>query len=69
MNLGALISGLVFIVLGAAFLLERLSVIDISAGFVIPVLLIGVGIGIVLGSRRPKPAEPTVPETREEPAE
>ena len=52
MNLTALISGLVFIALGVVFLLERLSVINVSAGFVVPVLLIGVGIGIVLGSRR-----------------
>jgi hypothetical protein len=68
-NLTALISGLVFIVLGAVFLLERLSVIDVSAGFVVPVLLIGVGIGVVLGSRRPRPHERPPDEKREEPTD
>jgi hypothetical protein len=72
-NLTSLISGLVFIALGFVFLLERLSIVDVSAGFVVPVLLIGVGLGVVLGGRRrvtrtePTP-EPPEPETRAEPA-
>ncbi len=55
MNFTSLISGIVFIVLGVVFFLERLSVVDVSASFVIPVLLIGIGVGVVLGSRRSRP--------------
>lgn len=61
MNFTSLISGVVFIVLGAVFFLERLSVLHVSASFVIPVLLIGLGVGVVLGSRRTRPEAPESP--------
>ena len=45
----ALLSGLVFIVIGCVFLLERLGVIDVSASFVLPVLLVALGVGLLMG--------------------
>jgi hypothetical protein len=69
-NVTALVSGLVFIALGLLFLLERLAVLDISARYVVPVLLVGLGVGILFGSRRrdpdARPAEP--PEPKQEPS-
>ena len=62
MNLTSLISGLVFIVLGALFLLDRLAILDVSAGLVLPIMLVGVGAGVLLGSMRrdrQPPAEPS----------
>lgn len=69
MNFTSLISGIVFIVLGAVFLLERLSVLHVSASFVIPVLLIGIGVGVVLGSRRSHPEVPEKPDPPRAPSE
>lgn len=45
----ALLAGLVFIVVGCVFLLERLGVIDVPASFVLPVLLVALGVGLLMG--------------------
>ncbi len=59
---GALITGILFIVAGVAFLLESLDVIELSPGVIWPVLVIGFGIAIAFGGRtdddEPPPEEP-----------
>ena len=64
----ALIAGLIFIALGTLYLLEEIGVIDVSSGFVVPVALIGLGIGLLLGrgGRAPRSPEPP-PEPPPEP--
>lgn len=62
----ALVAGALYVVLGVLFLLDRLGVITIAAAYVLPVLLIALGVGVILGSRRsdtrPPPPAPA-PET------
>jgi hypothetical protein len=52
----ALGAGFVFIVLGVLFLLDQLDVITLRAGYVLPIVLIAVGAGVLvralLGRRR-----------------
>ncbi|MBX5443777.1 DUF5668 domain-containing protein [Sphaerobacter sp.] len=48
---GAVISGLVFIVLGGLFLLDRLGTIDFRVVYVWPILLIGLGLAVLFGGR------------------
>ena len=55
MNLTSLVSGAVFIVLGVIFLLDRLTIIDVTPGIVLPILLVGVGVGVLAGSLRREP--------------
>lgn len=52
----ALVAGLLFVALGAVFLLESLDVIDVRTVIVLPVLLIGLGAAILAGglARRPR---------------
>ena len=45
----ALVWGVLFILLGCAFLLERLGAIDISGKLVVPALLIGFGVALLVG--------------------
>ena len=52
LHTGALISGLLFTVLGTVFLLDRLEVIEVRVGYVWPTLLIVIGVAILLGGRR-----------------
>lgn len=47
---GAIIYGIVFIVLGTLFLLDDRDVLDLDATVVIPILLIGLGLGVVAGA-------------------
>ena len=49
-NRRALLSGLAFVVLGVLFLLEDLEVLDIRAAFVIPIVLIVLGVGLLAGT-------------------
>ena len=44
-NMTSLIAGVVFIVLGVLFLLERLSVLVVSSRYVWPIVLVAVGNG------------------------
>ena len=53
-NPGALVAGVLFIVLGVLFLLDRVSGINLDARWVWPVLLIGLGIAGLVRSRAPR---------------
>ncbi len=61
LNRRALLAGLVFVVLGVLFLLEDLEVLDLKAAFVLPIVLIVLGVAVLVGtvmeSRRPAPGE------------
>jgi hypothetical protein len=48
---GAVIAGLLFMALGALFLLDHLAVIDFRAVYIWPILLIGLGLAVMLGGR------------------
>ena len=45
----SLVAGLVFIVVGSVFFLERLGVIEVSPSFVLPVVLVALGIMLLVG--------------------
>ena len=47
---GALTAGLLFIVLGAVFLLDRLEVWSVRPGIILPAVVIGLGVTLVLGA-------------------
>jgi hypothetical protein len=49
LNVTSFVAGVIFVALGVLFLLERLGVIDVSARYVVPILLIGAGVAIVFG--------------------
>lgn len=49
---GAIVFGLFFVVVGVAFLLDRLDVWTIEARYLPPVLLIALGVAVLLGARR-----------------
>ena len=49
MNLGSLIAGMVFIILGVLFLLDNLGVFEVSFAVVWPIVLIGIGLALLLG--------------------
>lgn len=69
-NRTALISGIVFIVLGLIFLGEDLGLLDVAADLIIPVLLLALGVGIILGVRRsdyPSPRSEPPPQRTPEP--
>jgi hypothetical protein len=53
-NPGALVAGLLFIVLGGLFLADRAGRIDLDIRWVWPVLLIGLGIAGLVRSRAPR---------------
>ncbi len=57
----ALVAGLVFIIVGFVFLLERLGIVDVSPSFVVPVLLVALGIGLLIGRGREVRPEPVIP--------
>jgi hypothetical protein len=48
---GALGGGIFFIVAGIGFLLDELDVVSLSAGYIIPALLIIFGAAIIIESR------------------
>lgn len=49
---GSIVFGVFFIVVGVAFLLDRLDVWTIEARYLPPVLLIALGLAVLLGVRR-----------------
>jgi hypothetical protein len=51
-NATALIAGLMFVVIGSLFLLDAYDVVEVEGYFVLPVLIIGLGIAIMLGGRQ-----------------
>jgi amino acid permease len=59
-NRTSLIAGFVFIVLGVLFLLDQLDVLRLRASYVLPVIVIVIGLVVLMGAlsplwRRPKP--------------
>ena len=50
-NRSAVIFGVFFIAAGVAFLLDRLDVWDLRARYVLPLVLIVLGVAILLGRR------------------
>lgn len=56
----ALAFGIGFVILGVLFLLDRLDVWDLKPSYVLPVLLIAIGVAILLGGRWKRPPEPPV---------
>ena len=55
----ALAFGVAFIVAGMLFVLDRLDVWELRASYVLPIVLIALGIGIVVGGRsKPTPPSP-----------
>ena len=50
-NPGALVAGVLFIVLGALFLLDRASGINLDVRWIWPLLLIGLGVAGLVRSR------------------
>jgi hypothetical protein len=55
-NRAAIAAGAFFVVVGTAFLLEELGVFEVNVGYVLPVLLILLGLGVLLTGRRRQPA-------------
>lgn len=55
-NRAAIAAGAFFVVVGAAFLLEELGVFEVNVGYVLPVLLILLGLGVLISGRRRQPA-------------
>ena len=53
-NPGALVAGVLFIVLGALFLLDRASGINLDVRWIWPLLLIGLGVAGLVRSRSPR---------------
>jgi hypothetical protein len=45
-------TGAFFIAAGVLFLLDRLEVIELRARYVLPALLIAIGVGVLIGARR-----------------
>lgn len=50
---GALVTGLVLIAYGVMFLLEAVGVYDLEPGQLWAILLIGLGVAVLFGERRP----------------
>lgn len=53
-NLGALVAGGVFIVLGLMFLVDHINGVNLDVRWVWPFLLIGLGIAGLVRSRSPR---------------
>jgi hypothetical protein len=51
---GSAIVGLVFIALGTLFLLDEYDVVRLRPALVLPVLLIGLGLGLLAGVLEPR---------------
>ena len=51
----AMAFGVAFMVAGVLFLLDAFEVFDLRVSYVLPVFLIALGVGILLGGRRTPP--------------
>jgi len=51
-NVSSLLAGIVFIVLGVLFLLDRLGVFALSGNYVWPIVLVAVGVAVIVGGGR-----------------
>ena len=47
----AFFSGAFFVIMGVLFLLEQLDVLSLRAAYVVPIILIVIGIAVLLGAR------------------
>ena len=61
LNRTSLVAGFVFIVLGVLFLLDQLDVLRLRASYVLPVIVIVIGLVVLVGAlspywRRSRPA-------------
>jgi hypothetical protein len=54
----ALALGVAFVVVGILFLLDRLDVWDLKASYLLPVVLIAIGVAILVGARSSRPPAP-----------
>jgi hypothetical protein len=62
-NRRALGFGAFFIAMGVVFLLDQLDVLRLDLGYVLPVILIALGLGLLFGARkRPAEAPPPTPD-------
>jgi cell wall-active antibiotic response 4TMS protein YvqF len=52
---GPVVWGLIFIVLGVLFLLEQLDVFDLRAAYILPVVLIVIGVTVLVGGTLTRP--------------
>jgi hypothetical protein len=50
LNRRALLAGVVFVVVGVLFLLEDLDVFELQAAFVLPIVLIVMGVAVLIGT-------------------
>jgi hypothetical protein len=50
-NRSALVFGLFFVIAGVGFLLDRLEVWDLRARYLLPLLLIVLGVAVLVGGR------------------
>jgi hypothetical protein len=53
LNRTSLVAGFVFLVLGVLFLLDQLDVLRLRASYVLPVIVIVIGLVVVLGALTP----------------
>lgn len=53
----AVVIGLLFLVLGVAFLLDQLQAIELQARYIAPAWVIGLGLAIMAGSLRQRSRE------------
>lgn len=53
LNVTAVVLGLLFVAIGALFLLDEYDVITLDGYYIVPLLVIGVGLAILLGGRGP----------------
>ncbi|HBY45528.1 MAG TPA: hypothetical protein DEU95_06065 [Chloroflexi bacterium] len=53
LNITAVVLGLLFVVIGVLFLLNEYDLIKVDGYYILPLLVIGVGVAILLGSRSP----------------
>lgn len=51
LNITAVVMGLLFIAIGALFLLDEYDVITLDGYYILPLLVIGAGVAILLGGR------------------
>jgi len=51
-NISSLLAGIVFIVLGVLFLLDRLGVLALSGHYVWPIVLVAIGVAVITGGGR-----------------
>ncbi|HMM41687.1 MAG TPA: DUF5668 domain-containing protein [Thermomicrobiales bacterium] len=53
LNVTAVVLGLLFVAIGALFLLDEYDVITLDGYYIVPLLVIGAGVAILLGGRGP----------------